>query len=97
MPLGLRGRPLALRGGTRRGLYHTTPLAITALVRASRAGPYSGRFSPLGQHVHDKSVCIKEVRSAFSPPYGSPRLTAQRCELRTRQGAEKSFFVLVVS
>ena len=29
-----------LRGGTRRDLYHTsTTLAITALVRASRAGP----------------------------------------------------------
>ena len=40
MPLGLRGRPLVLRGGTRRDLYHTsTTLAITALVRASRAGP----------------------------------------------------------
>ena len=71
MPLGLRGRPLALRGGTRRGLYHTTPLAITALVRASRAGPYSGRSSPLGQHVHDDSVC-KEVRSSFFPPLRSP-------------------------
>ena len=39
MPLGLRGRPLVLRGGTRRDLHHTTPLVITALVRASRAGP----------------------------------------------------------
>ena len=39
MPLGLRGRQLVLRGGTRRDLHHTTPLVITALVRASRAGP----------------------------------------------------------